>query len=99
MTASSRDDNSFDWRTANQTRLAVSTVHPVLQLEKALFAVRINIVANGRSAQGYGLVQHFLNCRVELAQLFARERNHSAARPDSGPEQRFVGIDVAHAAQ
>ena len=67
MTASSRDNNSFDWRSANHTRLALSTVHPVLQLEKALFAIRINIIANGRSAKGDGLLQDFLNRCVEIA--------------------------------
>ena len=99
MTTSTRDNNSFDRRSTNQTRLAFSTVHPVLQLEKALFAVRINIVANGRPAQGNGFVQHFLNGGVEFAQLVARERHHTAAGPDARPEERFVGVDIADTAQ
>ncbi len=99
MTASSCYNNSLDWCLANQTRFAFSTVHPVLQLEKPFFAVGINIVANRRTAKGYGLAKDFLNGMVEFSQLVARERHRASPGTYACAEKRFVGIDVANTAQ
>ena len=37
--------------------------------------------------------------QVKFPQLLARDRGRAAAWPNSGAEQRFIGIDVADAAQ
>jgi hypothetical protein len=67
MTATARDDYAFDWRSANQARFALPTVHPMLQLEKPFFAVGIHIVTYRRAAQFDGLAQYLLHSSMQLA--------------------------------
>ena len=99
MTASASDDDSLDRVAANQARLAFPTVHPMLQLEKPFFAVGVDVVTHRRSAQRDGFAQHFLHSRMQLTQLFPRERSSAPPRPNSGAEQRFVSINVPYPTQ
>ncbi len=57
VAAAPRDHNSFDRSLAHPARFAFSPVHSVLQLEEALFAVRVHIVGNTRTAQPDGFSQ------------------------------------------
>src|SRR5260370_34905195 len=57
VAAAPGDHNSFDRSLAHPARFAFSPVHSVLQLEEALFAVRIHVVRNTRTAQPDGFSQ------------------------------------------
>src|SRR5271166_2359759 len=99
MTAATCDDNPFDDGAAHYARLTFTSIDPVLQLEESFAPFGINVVADRRSAQFDRLVQHFLDGRMEFAQLSTRERCSATARPDCGAEERLVRVDVSHAAQ
>src|SRR5438105_249763 len=71
----------------------------MLQLKKSFFAFMVNVITDRRTAQRDCFMKNFLQCRVQLAKLLARNRSYSPARPNSGAEERFIGIDVANAAQ
>ena len=99
MAAAAGDHDTLNWSLANQARFALASVDPVLQLKESFLAVGIHVVRNGRTAQRYGFFEDFLNGSVKPGQFLASERSGSAPGPDARPEQRFVGVDVAHAAQ
>jgi hypothetical protein len=71
----------------------------MLELEKSFFSIRIYIVGNRRSTQRDRLAQHFPHCSVQFAEPVPRDGGRPSAGTDASPEQRLVGIDVAHAAQ
>ena len=99
VAAPAPEDDSANRALTYQARFAFAALDPMLKLEEALFAVRIDVVGNRRSTQRDCLAQHFLNCTMELAQLISRQRYCATARTNPCPKQGFVSVDVAHAAQ
>jgi len=99
MTAPSGQHNPPDGRSAHQARLAFAAIDSMLKLKKSFLAVGIDIIGNRRSAERDGLAQHFPHRSMQFGQLLPRDGGRAAARTDAGPKQRFVGINVAHAAQ
>lgn len=63
MAAPARDDNPLDGGAAYPTRLALSPVYTMAQLEESLLAVRIDVIVNRRSAQLNGFAQDPLAVR------------------------------------
>src|SRR5438270_1511080 len=93
------DHDALDRSLTGKARLAFATVYAVLELEEALFSVRVHIIGDGRTASRNRLVQNFLYRCQEFAELIAFYRGSTAARTDSSAEQRFIGIYVSHSAQ
>jgi hypothetical protein len=71
----------------------------MLQLEKPFFAVGVDVIADGRSAQRDGLTQDFQERRMQFSELVTGERGSTTARTNTGPKQGLIGVDVAHATQ
>ena len=65
VAAASRNHYSFDRSLAHQARFAFAPVDAMLQLKESFFAISVNIVGYGRSAQRDGFPQHVLDRRVE----------------------------------
>src|SRR5258708_3340015 len=71
----------------------------MLQLEGALFSVRVHIVRNGRTAQGNCFLQDFFYRQEKPSQLLMRDRSSAPARPNSSAKQGFIRVDVPHSPQ
>src|SRR5882724_5798127 len=99
MTASTGDYHPLDGRLTNEARFAFPAIDSVLQLEKALFAVRVHVVGHRGTAERDRLPQHFLDSQVKATQILAPKRRCPPPRPDCRPEQRLIRIDVAHSTQ
>ena len=99
MAAPAGDHDSLDGCLAHQAGFRFAAVYAVLELEKAFFALGVHIIGNGRTAEGDRLFQDLLHRDQELAQLILRYGRSAAAGPDAGPEQRFIGVNVADPTQ
>lgn len=99
MAAAAAEHNPPNRRPAYPARLCFTSVNAVLQLEESFFSVGIHVIGDRRPAERNRLAQNFLNSGVQLAQLLARNRRRSPAWTDASAEQRFIGINVAYAAQ
>ena len=99
MAAASGQHNAANGGSAQQARLTLAAIYSMLELEKSFFSICIDIVGDRRSTERDGLAQHFLYGGVQLGKLLSLDRRRASARPDAGPKQRLVGINVAHAAQ
>src|SRR6266849_5651511 len=99
VTAAADQHDAFYRSPAYQARLSFATIDPMLELEEALFTVGVHVVGDRRSAHGDGLAQHLLHSAKQPAKIFPAQRGGAPARPNAGPEQRFVRIDVTYAAQ
>ena len=95
MAAASAQYDSLDGRLAHKTRLALTGIDSMLQLEKSLFAIGIDIIGNRRAAQRDRLSQNLLDGHMQFSKLFASERRSTAARPNPRAKQRLVGVDIA----
>src|SRR5271157_1535958 len=69
------------------------------KLKEPFLAVGIHVIRNRRTTQNNRLAQNHLHGTAQLAELLPRETRRSAPRTDARPEQRFIGVDVAHASQ
>ena len=94
-----RHQHSPHLRAAGDTWLAGALVDAVTELEKALAALRIYIVGNGRSAGLDSFSEHLHNGAVQAARTRAANLRRGCLRVNPRAEQRLVGIDVADAAQ
>src|SRR5580658_1029886 len=99
MAAAPAEHNPPDRRPAYQARLCFTSVNAVLELEESFFSIGIDVIGDRRPAQGDRLTQNFLNSGVQFVQPLARNRRGSPSRTDASAKQRFIGVDVAHAAQ
>ena len=99
MAASPGDYDPLNRSLANEAGLAFPSVHPVFQLENALFALGVNIIGDRRSAQFDRLPENFLHRSKELCQLLARNGGSTAPWANSGTKKRLVRVDVPHASQ
>ena len=96
MGAASSNNDLPDWRAADQAGLTGTHVYMMLQLEEAADAVGVDIIGDGRSAEGDRLAEHRLQRRVQALQLdFAQAPRH-APGTDPGAEEAFVGVDIAY---
>ena len=71
----------------------------MLYLEEAFVAVGIDVIVDRRSSGRNCLVQDLQQPLVQLAQFGSRNGCGSAAWPNPSSRQRFIGIDISHAAQ
>ncbi len=99
VAAAAGDYDAFDGSFADEAGLAFATVDAVLELKEAFFAVGVDVVGNGGATEGNCFAENFLDGCEQLGKLIASDGGGAAARADSGAEQRFIGINVAHAAQ
>src|SRR5579884_1253161 len=84
--------------TTARAGLAFATVYLVHILEAAAAAFRVHVVGDGGSFALDGRAQNAGHRAVETASAVCAEAGGEGAGMDGGLEQRFVGIDVAHAA-
>src|ERR1700756_2048912 len=99
MAAAAAEGDTLDGCFANQTRLAFPPVDPMLQLEKSLFAIGVNVVGDRRPAQCDCLFQHLLDGQIEAPQLLLSQRRRSPPRTNGRAKQRLISINVTHTAQ
>src|SRR5512142_1346962 len=86
-----------DRRAADPAGLALTPVDAVVELEVARRATAVDIVPKRSAALGDRLAQRIADGGSQPAQPVARDATGGAIRPDPGPEQRLVRIDVADA--
>lgn len=89
----------FHRRPADQTTLTFPPINAVLKLKKAFFTVGIYVVGNRRATESDRFSQNFLNCSVQSAKLVSGQRGRAPPWPYACTKERFVRINVAHAAQ
>src|SRR5581483_3801876 len=99
MAASAADHNALDWRFADQARLTFAAIHTLLKLEKACVAVSIHVVGNRGTTGCNRFLEDFLYGEVQTPKLFTAQCCRTASRTYAGPEQRLIGVDVAHPAE
>src|ERR1700681_5067403 len=99
VAAAPGDDYALEGRLACQTRFPFSAIDPMLQLEGALFSVRVHIVRNRRTAQCNCFLQDFFHRQEKPTQLLMRDRSSAPARPNSSAKQGFIRVDVPHSPQ
>lgn len=99
MTTSANDDDSLDSSPAKRAWFSLAPIDSVLQLKKALFSIRVNVVRNGRASQRDCLPKNLLNRTVQKPQIVSAQRGCPATRTNACTEERLVGIDVSHSAQ
>jgi hypothetical protein len=87
LTTAAPDNHALEYGFANQAWFAFPTVNPVLQLEKPLFAIGVNVIRNRGATQGNCLPQHFLNGLVKPSQVLMRKRRCPPPRPNTCPKQ------------
>ena len=87
----------LDGRTATAARFAAAPVHPIVLLEVAGLARGVHKVAQAAAAQVDGFGQGRADFRDQFCATRQAEFSGSELRFDPGAEQRFVGVDVAHA--
>src|ERR1017187_3843806 len=92
-----RDQRSPDGRAASHARLAGALVNTVLELEKAAAAIRVYIVGNRGAALLDGLRQDFHHSGVQPFDALRAQPGADRQRMNARPEQRLVGVNVAHA--
>ena len=90
---------SADGSAADQAGLAGPEVDAVLKLEKAAYAVGIHVVGDGRAAERNRMLQDFLQGRAKAVKFSALDAAGHAFGTDSGAEEAFVGVDIAHAVE
>ncbi len=99
MAAAPANNYPLDWTFTYQASLPFTPVNPMLELEKTLFAVGIDVIGNGRSPQSNSLAKHRLHCVIQPFEILTSERCGPATRSNSGAEKRFVSVDIAHSTQ
>ena len=77
------------------TGLACAAVHAMFELKETSHTVGIDIVADRRSSELDGLLQHTLQGYVKTLQLRARKSSGVALWPNAGAEQALIRINVA----
>src|SRR5450631_387489 len=93
------DQDPSDRFAARQAGLTGSQVDSVLQLKKALHAVRIDIVRHGGASQRDRLAQDGLQCHSQLLQFCVCQAASHAPGPDASPKEALVGVDIAYSLQ
>jgi hypothetical protein len=88
-----------DFRPASSTRLAGAPVNLMLQLEAPLFTVGIDVVRDRRAFQTNCRGEDVDHSAVQARGALLAQAGGDGPRMDARFEQRFVGVDIAHAAQ
>lgn len=83
MATAAGNDDAFDRGLTTQAGLALPPVNPVLQLKEAFLAVSVDVVRDGRSAQGDSLSKDPLNRFVQFAEIVARKACGPTPRTDA----------------
>src|SRR5262249_2220505 len=99
MATASRNHNALYGCLADQARLAFAAIDPVLRLEETFLTISIHVIGDRRAPEGDRFLKHFLDRSIKSSKLFPRKTGRWPSWPDSGPEQRFIRVDVAHATQ
>ena len=97
--APSGEEDAADGGSADQAGLAGSHVDAVLELEEAGDTVGVDVVGDGGAAKLDGFPQDGLQGCLKAVEPLAGEASGHAGRTDSGMEEAFVGINVAHAVE
>ena len=95
MGAATGDENSADWRLADQAGLAGAEIDLVLQLKEAFLPGGVHVIGHGRTAERDGLAQDGLDGAVQAFEFLGREAASLASRANAGAEETFVRVDVA----
>src|SRR5579862_3307739 len=90
VTAAAGDDDALDGSFADQAPFPFAAVDAMLELEESFFAIRVDVVGNGRSAERDGLPQDFLDCGMQLGQFVAVDGRCTTPRTNAGAEQRLI---------
>jgi len=69
MRAASSQEDAPNRRPANQARQLRPQIYPVLELEEALYAVRVYIIGNGRAAERNCLFEDALQAGVQAVKI------------------------------
>ena len=96
MGASTSENDASDGGSADATGLAFAAIDAVLHLEKASFAIGIDVVRNGRATGADGRFQDRLKSRAEAVKAGAGQAAGHAGWTNAGAEKTFVGIDVPY---
>lgn len=84
MATASGEHNAPNWGSTDQAGLTLTAINSMLELEKSLFSISIDVVGDGRSAERNRFAQHFLYGGVQLAELIDREGRRTPTRTDTG---------------
>ena len=93
-----RDQRTPYGCTAHHAGLARPLINAVLELEKAAPAVGIHVIRNRGAALRDRLRQNLHDGGMQPLHALRTQSRADGQRMNTRPEQRFVGIDVAHAA-
>src|SRR5579884_3720811 len=88
-----------DSRPAHQTGSSASQIDLMFKLKEASSTVRVYVVGNRGAAQTDCIFEHSLQGRVKEIQLLLFQRFGHACGTNSGAEEAFIGINIAHAVQ
>ena len=99
VAAAAGDHYSLDRGLADEAWLRFAAVDAVFELKESLFAVCVYVVGNGGTTQRDRFYQDLLNGGMKFRKRFAIDCCGSAAGADACAEQRFVGVNVSHAAK
>ena len=99
MGAAPGNDDLADWRSAVAARLVFAGVDAVLKLEEAADAFGIDVIGDRRAAELDGMAENLLESDMEAVEFGAGEPAGLAAGTDTGAEEAFIGIDIAHAGE
>lgn len=89
------EDDALDKLAADAAGHSLTSVDAMLQLEKPLDAIGIDVIGDRGAAERDGVVENLLQRDAEAFELRARERGGDAAGTNPGPKEAFVGVDVA----
>ena len=86
VAAAAGDHDALDRRLADQAGFGFAAVDAMLELEESFFAVGVDVVGDGRAAEGDRLLQNFFHGDEEFSELVASDGRGAAARADAGAE-------------
>ena len=97
MGAAPGNDDLADWRSAVAARLVFAGVDAVLKLEEAADAFGIDVIGDRRAAKLDGMAENLLESDMEAVEFGWGEPSSLAAGTDTGAEEAFIRVDIAHA--
>ncbi len=71
----------------------------MLQLKEALLAFRVHVIGDRRSTQKNGVLQNFPKRDSQSFQFDPGQPACISPRPDSGPKQALIRVDIADAGE
>lgn len=97
MSSPPSQDDAADGRSAYAAGLAFPAINAVLDLERALAPVRMDIIRNRGSAGANSGLENSAQSGMEPSEFLRRKPARAPGGTNPGPEETLVGIDVSNA--